>query len=454
MMRASIQLRLATLALLGCLVPGLAMGSNTNAVLGSDGELYSIAQGSYEELFPEGTETDGLNSVLALDVTWPNRDSERLLVPGTKDSAVESAPSLTLERASGTLFVAWESTRTIHSELFIVGRNAEEWSEIQEFSGSPFTTKANPRLAPTHERFRLPTENGEISEGVQTVLHLTWWDEFDGEGRVLYAPLIVTEDGLVRTEAIDLNEWVADDIPAAEAHPNTSFSQTPFIQAGRDENHVVLAFVDSESGRLVTLSARLAGTSIDSLADKARAQVIIFGLQNPSNEELAFDLQDFLKTTGSSYLDDSIAEFLSLKASQAILEDEGGSTIESLAQKARAQVVIFGSRIGGGFSNSSDEARAQVVIFGDHHPGLSYGRSMAVELINHRSVPYALPATAEAQIYVSPDGHDMIVSWIEDDSVHYVESSDEEWTEVRTLLLSGDLTADLARAILQRRIGS
>ena len=432
----------------------LAFASGSNALLGSHGELYTLVQGSYGELFPEGSETDPTNSVLALAINWPDDEAELLLVPGTGDSAVESVPSLALEHASDSLFVVWEATRTIHSELFIIGRNPDGWSEVEELSGRPFNKKSNPRLATTHERFKTTLEDGTPEEQFQTILHLTWWDESNVGGSLLYTPLLVTDEGLIRDSPIALDEFIDSELPEVEQHPNELFARSPYIQSGRDNSHVLVAFVDPTSGRLVTLSIAVSGSTLDSLADKARAQVIIFGLQGGSQEELAAAVGSHLSLEAAAVVDQTLADYLGEQASDSVLESPADWSLESIAEKARAQVIIFGSNIGGGFQNAAGEARAQVIIFGDTHPGIPHGRSMVVEMIGDRSVPESLPENAEARIMISPDGRDMIVSWTEEGKVHYVETQDDQWAEERTLQWSDETSLDLAFAILQRRISS
>ncbi|MBZ0114153.1 MAG: hypothetical protein K8J08_16955 [Thermoanaerobaculia bacterium] len=442
---------LLTLALTLVLTPGLASASTVDAVLGSEGELFQVFQGNYGDLFPDGTEAQPDHSVLALDITWPSQVTERLLVPGTEGMAVEMSPSLTLERSSGAIFIVWEATRTIHSELYIVGRSNEEWSEVLEFSGSPFTTKSNPRLAPTHERSFVTNDDGELEEHLQTILHLTWWDEQGEVGRVLYVPLIVGKSGFVAVAPISLGEFLDEDLPPASTSPLSTLLGSPFIQEGSDNSHVLIAYLDPSSGRLVTLSTRFSSASLDALADEARAQVIIIGGQVQTREQLAQGVHAAVASV--SYLDSALAEYLGQQAESAVLAAPPEATLTTIAQEARAQVIIIGSRVRSALSNTTGEARAQVIIIGDSHPGLDHGRSIAIEMINSREVP-DLPEAAIARLLLSPDGHTMIVAWQQNSSVEYVESDGEGWTEQRSLALGADFTAEQAFAILRRRIDS
>jgi hypothetical protein len=449
MTKTTMRRLLLTLALL--VVPGLAHASAADAVLGSEGELFQVLQGTYGDLFPDGTETVPDHSVLALDIIWPSQLTERLLVPGTEGSAAEKSPSLTLERSSGTVFIVWEATRTIHSELYIVGRSDEEWSEVLEFSGNPFATKKSPRLAPTHERFLAPSDDGELEERLQTILHLAWWDERNDEGRTLYVPLIVGKDGFVAVAPISLGEFLDEDLPPATTTPVSTLLGSPFIQEGSDKGHVLIAYLDPSSGRLVTLSVRLSSASLDALADEARAQVIIIGQEVQTREQLAAGVH--AAVASAPFLDSTLASFLGQQTEAAVLAMPPEATLTTISQEARAQVIIIGSRVRNDFSNTTGEARAQVIIIGDSHPGLDHGRSIAIEMLNSRETP-ELPETASARLILSPDGLSMIVAWLEDSSVRYVESDGEGWTEQRSLALGADFTAEQAFAILRRRMDS
>lgn len=442
---------LLILALALVLAPGLGSADAADAVLGSEGELFQVLQGSYGDLFPNGTEAPPDHSVLALDITWPSQLTERLLVPGTEGSAEEMSPSLTLERSSGTVFIVWEATRTIHSELYIVGRSGEDWSELLEFSGSPFTTKKHPRLAPTHERYFVNNDEGELEEHLQTILHLTWWDEQGDTGRVLYVPLIVGESGFVAVAPISLGEFLDEDLPPASTSPLSTLLGSPFIQEGSDSGHVLIAYLDPLSGRLVTLSTRFSAASLDALADEARAQVIIIGQQVQTREHLAQGVHEAVAS--QLYLDSALTEYLGQQAESAILAAPPEATLTTIAQEARAQVIIIGSRVRNALSNTTGEARAQVIIIGDSHPGLDHGRSITIEMLNSREVP-ELPEAASARLLISPDGHSVIVAWLENSTVQYVESEGEGWTGQRSLTLGTDFTADQAFAILRRRIDS
>ncbi len=430
----------------------LAAGENLfgeNIILGAEGELLQVLQGTYGDLFPQGTEVPPHHQVLALQIDRHGEDSERLLVPGTEGPEFESAPSATHDRASESLFIVWEATRTIHSELYIIQRSEDGWSELLEFSGNPFTLKSSPRLVATHER-HIVFEN-EIPETVQrTVLHLTWWDESNGEGRVLYAPLLLEPEGLIITDALDLRDFLPDSLPVEEAIDNEVLAHSPYIEPGADANEILLAFVDPASQRLVTVASRLNGIGIDALADEARAQVIIIGLHAGGLDQLANELHTSLAE--SSHVDPLLADYLAQSAADALRDLPAGTAIQNAADEARAQVIIIGARVREGITNVTGDARAQVIIIGSHHPGLPFGRSIALEVLNDRAVPAQLPADVTPALLLAPDGHSMIVAWTEEDSVHYVESDGDGWGEERSIELDDHVDAQRVYHILQQRL--
>src|SRR4051794_1082922 len=97
---------------------GSALAADRQAALGDSGEVYFVRAGTYGDLFPGGTDTAPENSVLALDIVRRDQPAERLLVPGTEGSDVESSPFELYETTSGALFMVWQAqVGTIHPVL-------------------------------------------------------------------------------------------------------------------------------------------------------------------------------------------------------------------------------------------------------------------------------------------------------------------------------------------------
>src|SRR5437764_12049140 len=88
---------------------GAALGADRQAALGDSGEVYFVRTGTYGDLFPGGTDSAPENPVLALDVVRRDQPVQRLLVPGTEGTDVESSPFELYEATSGALFMVWQA---------------------------------------------------------------------------------------------------------------------------------------------------------------------------------------------------------------------------------------------------------------------------------------------------------------------------------------------------------
>src|ERR687896_124774 len=140
-LRALFLLAAALLAL-----PALAVAEET--VLGNHGELYLVKTGLYGELFPNGKETDAGNNVLALEITRPGEPAARVLVPETKDKALESSPAVIFEADSGTVFLVWDSRLSAtQSSLKLASFDGDHWAPAIEVTTDSYSTKTSLQLA-------------------------------------------------------------------------------------------------------------------------------------------------------------------------------------------------------------------------------------------------------------------------------------------------------------------
>src|SRR4051812_1572971 len=103
--------RLSLLFMAWCCLSASALFAQSDATLGSAGELYRARTGAYKDLFPGQTPPKGVDPAsiaLALDVERPGAGVQRSLVPGTAGGDVEILPSLIYEDAADTLYMIWE----------------------------------------------------------------------------------------------------------------------------------------------------------------------------------------------------------------------------------------------------------------------------------------------------------------------------------------------------------
>jgi hypothetical protein len=389
MRRAFLAVVLLSLAVLAA-GPGLA--TSWTSAIADDGTAYLVRHAD-----------DGRS--LQLEIHAGEEDLLLLTVPETGDAALEEAPSLTVEGEA--VYLVWSARRTIHSMLYVTSWSpADGWSEVFEFSGDPFSTKMNPQIAVTRDRY-LTLEGEQPVEHNRAVLHLVWWDESGSGYRPLYLPLIVVDRALQPFDRpLDLYELTAaTDTVIGDVHPS---ARRPVLEAHGSSFRIGVTGPDGAIAGI--FDGQVPSGSLGFLADEARAQVVIFGSKNPEapRSALASHVLTVTYELGRRVLAEDVAAYIAGQVAKTLLELPSDSGLQSLADQARAQVIIFGSRFQGGLRSLHREARAQVVIFGQRDDGVQRHAPVLASTSLHE-LPAALPADRDVQTFLGPER--MIFAW-------------------------------------------
>jgi hypothetical protein len=434
------------------MLPAVVSAESAPSVLGASGELYRVKSGTYGALFahpPAGLED---NPVLALDVV---RDGsfQRLLVPGTEGVEAEQAPAITLDHTTNSVFLVWEGQHNIHSVLDIVGYSADGFGDAFEFSGDPFSTKANPQLATTLDNYQTLGDDGDPVPASRTILHLVWYDDGSLGQRVLYTPLVIEAGDVLRTNRVfDLQELDGGDPasgPASAAAP-ASLLKKPQIRSGRDGQSVVIAFVAPGNGRLSSLELRSVTGELVSFADKARAQVIEIGRNNPSlsRRAIADKARAQVIEIGRRLMRKEAADYLAASLLETVGASLPDDDLEDVADAARAQVIEIGVSLRRGIA---DKARAQVIEIGRATAGPTH--LLDLRKAARRDLP-TLP-DRPLRVFLSQQGDNAALAWSVDGAVRYRETDgDGSWGPERVLTLSPTFTSDEAFALVQQRLAA
>ena len=173
---------LLPILLVALLLAAPAAASSGRAVLGADGTLVELLDGTYAELFADGNEADGDAEVLALALTAADGTVHHTLVPGTDSGPAETSPTLVYDGA-GLFYVLWEGRfNVVHPLLYLAAFDGNAWSEPVEITGNPLAHKGHPQLVVTH---------GDAEEGPSAVAHLVWWEESSLGSRKRWAPVLL-----------------------------------------------------------------------------------------------------------------------------------------------------------------------------------------------------------------------------------------------------------------------
>ncbi len=461
---------LATLAAL--LLGGGAVHSSDGApVLGKRGDVYQVAIGNYGDLFPNGNEASETNEVLRLEARRGSGTVENYLVPGSGSDDSDRTPSLFFDASTGRLYVVWSSSDAATlTRIHLASFDGSEWSETLEVSGNIYSEKSAPRLAVTHDRFKLAEGGGESS--TRTVLHVVWSEATTDGEKVMYAPVVLIDGEPASSwrRVHRLNDYVSQEL--AEEPFSVGVAEklltAPTVDAGAESNAVVIGFADSDTGALVQLELSTPATELselaDSLADHLSSSDLCARIENEGSgaitrvaEAARIHIVVFGRRITSRVLSPLAQDFKNVLVDRAEqLCDEGGLT--GVSSAARIHIVVFGARAQeGDLLERAETADSHVLLAAAQEVDDGYVQHLArLQVKSERVAPEI--GTGQPTIFVSPNGTGAVVVWETGSSLTYVEttSGDTEaaWSESFTLLLEDSLSRSEAYSILHERARS
>ncbi len=423
--------------------PGLA-AQDTELVLGSDGTVFRLHEGTYGKLFPEGTAAEADNPVLALDILRADGVVERRLVPGTASADPDSSSSVVFERNLG-VYVLWETLfNGLHPQLHLTSFDGAEWSEVIEIANGPFSHKGSPQLVVTRERSRYL----DIAAH-RTVLHVTWWEETADAVLKRYAPIFIEGGSYIGwSPVIDLAGFVAEN--GEELLPDVAGLESALsLQPGKNDRTVVVGFLNPRTHSLSTVEIEVLPAALGRIADGARAHIVILGNAVRSHGELAQGVGEKMIELGGDFHQATLSYMVNEVVSAVAVAPEeltsGG--IESIADKARAHIVILGSQFGpDGLVNLG---QPQILEIGQAPGGGGPYHYIKVSVVSDRLAP---EVGGPAELFLSESGQSLIVSWEDEGRIHYLESTEEGWSELSMIDLTEDLDRETAYRMLAERV--
>jgi hypothetical protein len=436
--------RTTTALLLLLLLAGGARAAESERVLGASGEVYSVRTGLYGSLFaspPAGW--DG-NVVLALDILRGGQ-LRRVLVPGTDDGEKEQSPSLAIERATNHGYVVWAGEGVLN----LIGFTEEGWGDVFELSGDPSSTKRNPQLTTTIDRYQRIGPDGELVTASRTILHLVWFDQGTAGDRVLYTPLVIEDGNILRANRIfDLAELLGEPEGGGDALP-TAVGERPQLRGGNGA--VAIGFVPPRGRELVTVELRSIGGELAFLADKARAVVIDWGRSSPgqSRGAIADKARAVVIDWGNRLLQPSAASLLAKTFLDHFAASDPAMPLEEAADLARGRMLDEGVALRLGTAGQG-APRVLELARGDAVGSTSH--LLEVREPVRRALP-ELAGEVPARIVLSPTGTEAALAWSEGDEVRYQETAADGWSAVQSLTLDSALSLDQAFTLLEQRLG-
>lgn len=434
-------------------------------ILAFDGKPVRLVQAVYGDLDPLGSLADPRDPVIALKQPATDGRLHLELVPGTEGAEQEGSFSLLYDRSSDSLFIFWESRREQSTALYLAGRNAEgDWTEVVEVSGSPFSSKTPPKLAITHDLFSTETESGGTSQARRSILHLVWSEERGGEQTLVYSPVVLQNGSYLGPNAVYDLARLAPEQPDPEAPaPTRWLIESLLVTAGADGHSVVLAFADSTTHRLLTLQIEALSDEVISLADGARSNITVIGHRPPIRRVL--DVARSNITVIGHRIHPAVRSFMMQSIERGLL---GSSTDASLGTTVDAELaasIVWEEIIRAAASVEDqgllDEATLrqpqllEVIAREPEEERPAGSPLLQLRVASDRPVPKT-GDTPQTRIFVSPDGRDVIVSWLEEPlekpRLLYVESRGDGWSDVQSFELGDQMSLRAAYELLERRV--
>lgn len=448
-------------ALLGA---GLAAAEKREVALGANGEVYQVKAGTYGDLFPGSSRYAADFPVLALDVTAPGGEPQRILVPSSADADVESSAAVIFEDASNTAFLIWESQHSYHSQLRVASWDGSRWAEPIPpiLGGNLLSPKTLPQIAVTRDSYVAAGANGPVSR-IATTLHLLWAEEVTSGLEAFYMPVIL-EDGVCigETPLFRLSDFEGetDATPLASQAPAVNLQRAPAIQKGRDERTVVLGFSSIKTNRVVTLEVDALPQALTNLAGGARAQIIDTGarLSYPANvRQLGDRVRAAILQSGTAF-EAEIVQTLADRTRDFIVAHGGRDrNLTSLAGGARAQIIDTGAKLSGRglkaltSQASSTPVNARIEEIAGTLGGQPISHLLQFRLLSSRPAPTV--GAGDVMLFLSASGENVLVSWNPGDGhIYYRQSQGGDWNDAIDLKLTRSLDLPGAYGMLEKRI--
>jgi hypothetical protein len=210
------------------LLPLSAFAEEQRAVLlTSDGTLFVAEQESPTDSGEVGSSVRGF---IRLTIRR-GEETQKFIVPGTRESGLHKNPALAFDDEAQTLFVFWQRSESLlHSELVFQSLSSDfHWGPTASF-GDGSNYRENLRIAVTRKADS-PDGTGIVSIP-QINVHAVWWesDSWDGQESAQYAMLTIEKGTVVAMtvqplfEFVDstsvLSRFVAESVPEVFKHPS------------------------------------------------------------------------------------------------------------------------------------------------------------------------------------------------------------------------------------------
>lgn len=438
--------------------PSAFAATSTPVELGSDGTIYRLWSGTFDEVF--GTANNALpgeTPVLALDIVPPGQSLLRYLVPGTEDAASETSAALLFDRSSSSVHMVWNSRTVANqtiSRLNLRSLTPVGWSDLIQLSGASLTDKSALRLVQTSDDYAT-TVDGNETHIARRILHLVWSESPAGVPRSYYTPVVFANgEYLGWNPVVALDDLATDEPQSAVAVP-VELRGAPRLVTMAD-GRVSASFIHSQSNRLVSVDVQTLAGELGELADMARGHIIELanGVGGGDHAELAGMARGHIVELAHSF-HPSAAAYFGDQTAALLASAETSIDAATLGEMARGHIVELGREFlaAGVKSRCANDGVLLEIPPLDPAAGAAFSHFLAMRKIASWEMP-AEVAAPESRILVSADGGRALVAWSGEGHLYYRETdATGAWSAVRDLDLAHIAVADAWDAIARRAAG-
>jgi len=182
------------------------------------------------------------------------------IVPTTDGGGVPSAPSLTYDPGSKTLFLFWQKQpNQLGSELLLCSYRNGEWGPVTSIESSAFHYRFNLRIGVTRlvhveEKDKAPTRVSGLS------VHVIWWDTDAYGESARYAMISFDQGRVLSIEIRDLLDFVPGQATAEPGavipESDKNFLRYPGIFEAPTQDSVDIVFSDWNKNRIHRINVR------------------------------------------------------------------------------------------------------------------------------------------------------------------------------------------------------
>jgi hypothetical protein len=444
--------RLSFLAVALGLVALAPLGAvDRTTTLTAAGDVLRVRAGRYADLFPNAPKAKADNSILALETVRGGKLAERIVVPSTDGEELESAPYVLYQDALDTAFVLWQRTLNgAYSQFFLASVSAGRWSTPISLTTELWSTQTPPEITVTSDTYVEIDAAGHSATHRRTVVHTVWWEDTEAERHTVYSPVVLIDGVYVGwNPQIVLDDLdLSGDVATSALQP--SLYRAPALAPGSRPHSVVASFARPESGRLLNVEIEVLPWQLSQLAASLRLELSGLVGQGTTPQSLADKARAHILIAGAKWFNPRFLESLANETYGHILVAAGSTPggITALPGEARAHVLIAGSELSG-HSLLSDAARRTIEMrldADDADPTLTFQvRALA-------NLPAPETAAGPTRILAAGSGDGALVAWeSQADRIAYREGDSTSWSDVKTVTLGPQLDREHAYEMLERR---